>query len=77
MFTSFHNLLRVFFVLSLDIGALKLGRTPFDNSCVQAMSSETNALVSKHSGSGDVTLFCIIQCTATAYFRILQAIIRS
>jgi len=39
------------------------------------MSSETNALVSKHSGSGDVTLFCIIQCAATAYFRILQATI--
>jgi len=61
----------------LDVEALELRRNPFDNSCVQVMSSETNALVSEYSGSGDVTLFCIMQCATTAYFRILQAVIRS
>ena len=76
VFTSFRNLLRVFFVLSLDIEALKLRRNPFDISYVQVISSETNALVPKHSGS-DVTLFCFIHCALTAYFRILQAIIHS
>jgi hypothetical protein len=77
MFTFFRNLLRVFFVLSLGIEALKLRRNPFDNSYVQVMSSETNALVSNHSLGVDVTLVGFIQFSVSAYFRILQAIIRS